>query len=147
MDCSLPGSFVHGIFQARVLELGAIGFSNNVSSDPYIMQYSKLVNYSCVWLQLFVVVQSLSCVWLFVTLCPAAHLGSLSLTVSQSLLKLLSIELVMLSNHLIICHPLLLLPSIFPNDRVLSDKSALCIRWPKYWSFSFIINPSNSKNF
>ena len=69
--------------------------------------------------------------------------ASLSITNSRSLLKLISIELLMPFNHLILCHPLLLLPSIFPNIRVFSNESALQIRWPKYWSFSFIINPSN----
>ena len=65
------------------------------------------------------------------------------MTISRSLLKLMSITLVMPSNHLILCHPLLLLPSIFPSIRVFSNESALCIRWPKYWSFSFSISPSN----
>ena len=69
--------------------------------------------------------------------------GSLSITNSQSLLKLMSIESVMPFNHLIFCHPLLLLPSIFPRIRVFSNESVLCIRWPKYWSFSFSISPSN----
>ena len=69
--------------------------------------------------------------------------GLLSITNSQSLLKLMSIELVMPSNHLIFCHLLLLLPSIIPSIRVFSNESALCIRWPKYWSFSFNISPSN----
>ena len=69
--------------------------------------------------------------------------GLLVLTISWSLLKLISIELVMPSNHLILCHPLLLLPSIFPSIGVFSNESALHIRWPKYWSFSFIISPSN----
>ena len=69
--------------------------------------------------------------------------ASLSITNSQSLPKLMSIELVMPSNHLILCCPLLLLPSIFPSIRVFSNDSALCIRWPKYWSFSFNISPSN----
>ena len=69
--------------------------------------------------------------------------ASLSFTISQSLLKLMSIELVMPSNHFILCHPLLLLPSIFPSIRVFSKESALRIRWPKYWSFSFSISPSN----
>ena len=73
----------------------------------------------------------------------AAHQASLSITNSQSLLKLMSIELVMPSNHLILCHPLLLLPSIFPSIRVFSNESVLCIRWPKYWSFSFSTSPSN----
>ena len=88
-------------------------------------------------------VQSLSCVRLFATPWTAAHQTSLFITNSQSLLKLMSIVLVMPSNHLILCHPLLLLPSIFPNIRVFSNESALCIRWPKYWSFSFNISPSN----
>ena len=73
----------------------------------------------------------------------AAHQASLSFTICWSLLKLLSIDSVMPSNHLLLCHPLLLLPSIFPSIRGFSDESALCIRWPKYWSFSFNISPSN----
>ena len=73
----------------------------------------------------------------------AAHQAPLSITDSQSLLKLMSIELVMLSNHLALCRPLLLLPSIFPSIRVFSNESALCTRWPKCWSFSFNISPSN----
>ena len=87
-------------------------------------------------------VQLLSRVWLFVTPWTAARQASLSITESQSLLKLRSIESVMPSNHLILCCPLLM-PSIFPSIRVFSNKSALHIRWPKYWSFSFIISPSN----
>ena len=73
----------------------------------------------------------------------AARQASLSFTISQSFLKFMSIESVMPSNHLILCHPLLFLPSIFPSIRVFSNESALHIRWPKYWSFSFSINPSN----
>ena len=73
----------------------------------------------------------------------AAHHASLSFNISQSLLKLISIESVMPSNHLIFCRPLLLLPSIFLRIRVFSNESVLCIRWPKYWSFSFSISPSN----
>ena len=88
-------------------------------------------------------VQSLSCVQLFVTLWTAARQSSLSITNSQSLLKLTSIESVMPFNHLILCHPLLLLPSIFPSIRVFSNESILCIRWPKSWSISFSISPSN----
>ena len=87
-------------------------------------------------------VQSLSCVRLFVTPRTVAHQASLSITNSQSLFKLMSIESVMPSNHLILCHPLLLPPSIFPGIRVFSSESVLHIRWPKYWSFSFSINPS-----
>ena len=89
----------------------------------------------------FVVIHSLNCVQLFVTPWTAAHQTSLSFTISQSLLKLTSTELVMPSNHLILCHPLLLLPSIFP--RVFSSELALPIRWPKNWSFSFSISPCN----
>ena len=88
-------------------------------------------------------VQSLSHVQLFVTPWTAAHQASLSITNSWSLLRLKSIELVMPSNHLILCRPLLLLPSIFPSIRVFSEESALHIRWPQYWSFSFSISPSN----
>ena len=73
----------------------------------------------------------------------AACKAPLSFTIFQSLLKLMPIESVMPSNHLILCHPLLLLPSIFPSIRVFSNESAVCIRWPKYWRFSFSINPSN----
>ena len=84
-----------------------------------------------------VVAQLISHVWLFVTLWTAARQALLSSTVSRSLIKFKSIELVMLSNHLILCHPLLLLPSIFLRIRFFSNESALCIRWPKYRSFSF----------
>ena len=91
----------------------------------------------------FAVVQSLSCVRLSATSWTVARQVSQSVTISQSLLKLMSIESVMPSNHLILCRPLLLLPSIFPSIRVFSNDSALRIRWPKYWSFSFIISPSN----
>ena len=88
-------------------------------------------------------VQSLSHVWLFVTLWTAACQASLSITNSHSLPKLMSIESVMPSYYLILCQPLLLLTSIFPNIRVFPNESALHIRWPKYWSFSFNISPSN----
>ena len=90
-----------------------------------------------------VVVQSLSRVWLFVTPWTVARQASLSFTISWSLLKLMSTESVMPSNLLILCHPLLLPPSIFPSIRVFSNELALCIRWPKSWSFSFCISPSN----
>ena len=85
--------------------------------------------------------QSLSCVQLFATPWTVARQASLSITNSRSLLKLMSIESVMSSNHLILCRPLLLPPSIFPSISVFSNKSVLCIRWPKYWRFS--ISPSN----
>ena len=88
-------------------------------------------------------VQSLSCVWLFSTPWTAARQASLSITNSWSLLKLMSIELVMPSNHLILCCPIIL-HSVFPRIKVLSNESPVCIRWPQYWSFSFSISPSNS---
>ena len=87
--------------------------------------------------------QSLSHVQLFVTPWTAACQAFLSITSYRSLLKLMSIKLVMSSNHLILCHQLLLLLSIFPSVRVFSNESVLCIRWPKYWSFSFSISPSS----
>ena len=92
---------------------------------------------------LFISVQSLSRVQLFVTPWTAARQASLSITHSWSLLKFMSIESMMPSNYLILCHPLLLLPSIFPSTRVFSNESVLRIRWPKYWSFSFCISPFN----
>ena len=90
-----------------------------------------------------IVVQLLSHVQLFTTTCTAASQVFLSFTISWSLLKLMFIELMMPSNYLILCHPLLLLPSIFPSSRVFSNESALHITWPKYWSFSFSISPSS----
>ena len=94
-------------------------------------------------LSLFSSIQSLSHVWLFATPWTAALQASLSITNSQSLLKLMFIESVMPSSHLILCRPLLLLPSVFPSIWVFSNESALHIRWPNYWSFSFNISPSN----
>ena len=91
---------------------------------------------------LIAAVQLLSCVRLFVTPWTAARHVSLSFTISQSLFQLMSIELVMPSSHLILCRPLLLLPSIFPSIRIFSIELALCFRWTKYWSFTFSIIPS-----
>ena len=88
-------------------------------------------------------IQSLSHIWLFVIPWITAHLTSLSITNSQSLLKLMPIESVMPSSHLILCHSLCLLPPIPPSIRVFSNESTLCTRWPKYWSFSFNISLSN----
>ena len=109
--------------------------------------WSDLAAAEAEWLDyIFTLVQSvqlLSSVLLFVNPWTTARQASLSITNSQSLLKLMSIELVMPSNHLILCRPLLLSPSIFPSIRVFSNESVLCIRWPKYWSFSFSISPSN----
>ena len=103
--------------------------------DKCVEQYTVVV----------VVAQSLSHIRLFVTPWTAAHQASLSFTNTQSSLKLMSIESVMPSNHLVLCHPLLLLPSTFPSIRVFSNESLLHIKWPKYWSFSFSfsISPSN----
>ena len=131
MDCSPPGSSVHGILQAGVLEWASSPFSRR-SASCYLRCHLKISS-----------VQSLSCVQLFATPWTAACQASLSITNSQNSLKLMSIKLVMPSNHLILCCPLLLLPSIFPSIRVFSKESVLYIRWPKYWSFSFSISPSN----
>ena len=92
------------------------------------------------------VVQLLSCVWLFVTPWVAAHQASLSFAISWNLLKLMSIELMMPSNHLILYCPLLFLPSIFPSTRIFSNELALHIRWPKFWRFSFSISPSSERS-
>ena len=100
----------------------------------------EFISWECVW---FSSLQSLSPVWLFVTQWTAAQQACLSITNSQSLLKLMSIESVMPSNHLILCRALLLLPSIFPTIKVFSNELALHSSWPKYWRFSFSISPSN----
>ena len=105
--------------------------------------YSKSPTYKRVPFGVSQSVQSLSHVWLFVTPWTAALQASLSMTNSWSLLKLMSIKSVMQSNHLILCHPFLLLSSVFPSIKVISIESVLYIRWPKYWSFSFSISPSN----
>ena len=111
------------------LEKCLLGIMESLFSFCHTLQFSS--------------VQSLSHVWLFSIPWTAACQASLSITNSWSLPKLMSNESVMPSNHLILCHPLLLLPSIFPSIRVFSYESALCIRWPKYWNFSFNISPSN----
>ena len=98
---------------------------------------------STFWLVVIIVIQSLSCVQLFETPWTAARQTSPSFTISWSLLKLMSIKLVMPSNRHILCRPLLLLLSVFPSIRVFSNELALCIRWPKYWNFSFSISLSN----
>ena len=107
------------------------------------MSYSCLKPFKVPLEMQFSSVQLLRYVQLFVTPWTAACQASLSITNSWSLLKLMVIELVMPSNHLLLCCPLLLLPSIFPSIRVFSNESVLHIRWPKYWSFSFSISPSN----
>ena len=118
-------------------------FGNNCSNSLDIL--SDLFCGNLIMFYLFCVysVQSLSCVRLFVTPWSAACQSSLSITNSWNLLKLTSIESVMPSNHLVLCRPLLLQPSIFSSIRVFSSESVLHIMWPKYWSFSFSISPSN----
>ena len=122
--------------------MGKLGeWKNLLHKNDYIGEV-KGQHLLIVW-QAVCLVQLLSCVWLFETPWTAAHQASLSITNSGSLLKLMSIESVIPSNHLILCCPLLLPPSIFPSIRVFSNESVHCIRWPKYWSFSFPISPSS----
>ena len=130
MDCNSAGSSVHGIFQARVLEWIGISYSIDM---PYCFKWQNIL--PCFLYQFSSMAQSCLTLWS----CGLQH-ARLPLP-SQSLLKLMSIELVMPSNHLILCHPLLLLPAIFPNILVFSNESVLLIRWPRYWSFTF--SPSN----
>ena len=141
MDCSLPGSSVHGIFQARILEWAAIPFSTR-SSQPRDRTQVSCIGGQILYLLccqgsprrifVIVVVQSPSRVWLFVIPWTAAFQASLSFTIS-----------VTLSNHLILYCPLLLLPSIFSRIKVFSSELALHIYWPQYWRFSFSINLFN----
>ena len=118
----------------------------HVSTYKWLRPISLLLQI-CVFLfaMCFIIVQSLSCVWFSATPWTAAHQAFLSFTISQSLIKLMFIELMMPSNHLILCCPLLLLllPYIFPSISVFSNELALLIRWPKYWSCSFSISLSN----
>ena len=149
MGCSLPGSSVHGVLQRRILEWVAILYPGDLC-DPGIETGSPALQADSLpseplgkYTYSFSSVQSLSHVPLFATPWTVAHQASLSITNSQSLLKFMSIEQVMPSNHLIHSHPLLLLPSIFPIIRVFSNESALHIRWPKDWSLSFSFSPAN----
>ena len=112
----------------------------NIRKQMYFINMPPCAENPFIWLA---VVQSLSRIQLFATPWPAACQSSLSLTFSQILPKFMSIESVMPSKHLILCYPLLLLPSIFPNIRVFSSEPAVCIRWPKDWSFRFSTSPSN----
>ena len=116
---------------------GGLGESVRGRNSPYLLPL--MVNEEL----RIAAVQWQICVWLFGTPRTAPHQASLSFTISWCLLKFMSSELMMPSNQLILCHPLLLLSSIFPSIRVFSNESVLCIRWPKYWSFSFNISPSN----
>ena len=150
MDCSLLGSSVHGIISARILEWIAISSSRELP-DPEI-KTSFLCLHHCQVDSLplshlgslfYYSVQLLSLIQLFETPWTTARQASLSITNFRSLLKLMSIESVMLYNHLILCRPLLLPPSIFPSIWVFSIESVLRIRWPKDWRFSFNISPVN----
>ena len=120
-------------------------YPNAVFEDGHLAFHQGLEDNVQVCSHRFSSVQSLSRVQIFATPWTTARQASLSITNCQSLSKPISIESVMPSNHLLLCHPLLLLPSIFPKVRVFSNESALCIRWPKYWSFSFSISPSNDQ--
>ena len=134
----LSCSEVCGIFSDQGLNLCLLYWQ--VDSLPLSHQGST----SCTFFhEVFSSVQSLSCVWLFATPWITARQTSLSITNSWSSLKLMSIESVMPSSHLILCRPLLLLPPIPPSIRIFSNESIRCMRWPKYWSFSFSISPSN----
>ena len=140
--CNPMDYTVHGILQPRILEWVAFPFSRGYGfSSSHVWMWE--LDHSEGWTRNFSSVQLLSRVWLFATLWITAHQASLSITNSRSLLKLMPIELVIPSSHLILCRPLLLLPPIPPSIRVFSSESALRIRWPKYWSFSFSISPSN----
>ena len=147
IDCSLAGSSVHGISQARIQEWVTIYYSRGFSrprDQTHVPCTVRWIRYNWATREAIIgsSVQSLSPVWLFSTPWTVARQASLSITNSWSLLKLMSIESVMPYNHLILCHPLLLLPAIFPSIRGLTNESVLPIRWPKYWSFSFSISPS-----
>ena len=150
MDCSPLGSSVHRISQARILEWVAISLPRGSSGSRdqiqvctagllFTVSHQGRSNWSSSSVQFSSVAQSCP------TLCPwtAACQASLFITNCLSLLKFMSIESVMPSNHLILCLPLILPPSIFPRISVFSNESVHLIRWPKYWSFSFSISPSN----
>ena len=151
--CPLVPS-VLGIFQARILEWVAISSfraSSQLRDQTYVSCISwvdrQILHHWGTWeAQDLFVVQLLSRVWLFVTSWTAVHLAFLSFTISWSLLKLTSTESVMPSNHLIHCHPLLFLPSIFLSIRIFSNESALRIGWLKYWNFSFSVSTSNENS-
>ena len=122
----------------RTFQLSTVGQSYLTQS----LFYNQVLNISCNLLNMVAVVQFLSCIWLLAAPWTAACQAPLTPTISWSLFKLMFIESVMLSNHFILCHPFLL-PLVFSSIRVFSNKSALHIRWAKYWNFSFSISPSN----
>ena len=138
MDHSLPGSYVHGILQARILEWAAMpssgGFSHSRIKPIFLLfpaLAGRFLTTGAIWKAINSVQFSHSVVSNSETPWTAAHQASLSITNSQSLFRLMSIESVMAPNHLILCCPLLFLPSVFPSIRVFSNES-VCIRWPKY---------------
>ena len=151
MDCSSPGSSVHGILQERILEWVAVSFSRGSSWPRDWICVTCLAGRFFTTeppgkpLYQFSSVQSRSHVWLFATPWIAAHQASLSITNSQSSFRLTPIDSVMPSSHLMLCHPIFLLPLILPSIRVFSNESTLRMRWPKYWSFSFSIIPSKDQ--
>ena len=174
MDCSLPGSSVHGDSPGKnngvdchALVQGSSQFRDwtqvshiaggfftvsAIREAPHLLKLSIYIlcpyyftsGYS-IPINQFSSVQSLSCVWLSATPWTAVRQASLSITNFRSLLELMTMVSVMPSNHLILCHPLLLLPSIFPSIRVFSNESFLLIRWPKYWSFSISLSNEYSE--
>ena len=119
-----------------------LSYSENFNSYSWVITWQKCICYSQRLIRGFSTVQSLSCVQLFATPWIAARQASLSIAISQSSLRLTSSESVMPSSHLILCRPLPLLPPIPPSIRVFSSESALHMKWPRYWSFSFSISPS-----
>ena len=139
MNCSPPDSCVHEILQARILEWVAVHFSRGSSQPGDRTHISCTAGLLCT---LWIVVQLMSCVWLCNSMLQHARLPCPSL-ISYSLLTLKSIESMILSNRLILCCHLFLLPSVFPSISVFPSELAFHIRWPKYWSSSFSINHSN----
>ena len=145
MDREAWCAAVHGVTksQTRLSDWTELNWNYIQTSVRYLtLDWNSLLSLFSNFV-VVVVIQLLSHVQLFATPWTEAHQASLSFTISWSLLKLMSVESVMRSNYLILCHPLLLLPSIFPSIRVFLNESAICIRWPKYWSFSFSISPRN----
>ena len=142
IESAAQGASRFWVLQGQVPVVGMSKATSDPSPSYYLTATTEMP-----WVRttatFVVVVQLLSRVWLFSTPCIAARQSSLSFTTSRSLFKFMSIELVMSSNHLTLCRPLLLLPSTFPSIRVFSNESAFQIRWLKYWSFSFSISPSN----
>ena len=136
-----PTESSHGLPPVTICVLVASSCTDNSHSRLGLSK--DALHWDSMFVPQFNSVQLLSHVWLFATPWTAACQASLSITNSQSLIKLMPIESMMSSNHLILCHLLFLLPSIFPSIRVFSNESALCIRWPKYWSFSFNISSSS----